>query len=103
MHPLVIIGTGLAGYTLAGQPTAIDSTKPVPVIVKTPSYPLALVPPPVQLAGTGAWSSAQQGVHTICRFFDSEGILQGFGLAPQEAGLRQALLGELGKAEVATA
>ena len=95
--PLMTAARAIA-RTLSGQPTAIDLAKPAPVIVKTPSYPLALVPPPAQLAANGIWRSTQQGTHTVCRFYDATGVMQGFGVAPQEAGLRQSLVNELGKA-----
>lgn len=92
--PLMTAARAIA-RTLAGEVTAIDLSNPAPVIVKTPSYPLALVPPP-RMAGT--WQTVRQGERVICRFYDSEGVMHGFGIAPQEAVLRQSLLAELGKA-----
>ncbi len=80
--------------TLAGQPTAIDM-KPAPVIVKTPSFPLALVPPPAGQNG-GGWRDAQSGARIVCRYYDDAGVMLGFGVAPQESGVRQGLLAELG-------
>lgn len=100
--PLMAAARAIA-RTLSGQPTAIDLARPAPVIVKTPSYPLALVPPPAKFAAAGAWRSTQQGMHTVCRFYDDAGVMQGFGLAPQEAGLRQKLIAELGKVTAAAA
>lgn len=79
--------------TLAGQLTPIE-LKPSPVLVKTPSFPLALVPPPVD--ATGAWTETQCGERLVCRYYDSDDVLVGFGVAPQEAGVRQQLLAELG-------
>lgn len=81
--------------TLAGQPTPIEF-KPVPVIVKTPCYPLALVPPPLHAAGTGYWHAEMENDRTICRFYDAQGVMTGFGVAPQEAAVRQLLLAGLG-------
>lgn len=92
--PLMTAARAIA-RTLAGEVTAIDLSNPAPVIVKTPSYPLALVPPPRM---TGTWQTVRQGERVICRFYDSEGVMHGFGIAPQEAVLRQSLLAELGKA-----
>lgn len=81
--------------SLTGQLTAID-LKTAPVIVKTPSYPLALVPPPPHALGAGQWQAETEGARTICRFYDAQGVMLGFGVAPQEAGVRQQLLAELG-------
>jgi rubredoxin-NAD+ reductase len=81
--------------TLAGEPTPIDM-KSAPVIVKTPSYPLALVPPPLHALADGGWESEQNGTHTICRFYDAGGVMVGFGVAPQEANVRTELLSALG-------
>lgn len=91
--PLMTAARAIA-RTLAGEATAIDLSSPMPVIVKTPSYPLALVPPP-RMAGT--WQTTKQDERIICRFCDSEGVMHGFGIAPQETALRQSLLAELGK------
>jgi rubredoxin-NAD+ reductase len=66
------------------------------VIVKTPSYPLALVPPPLHAAATGYWEAEQNDARTICRFYDGAGVMCGFGVAPQEAGVRAELLAALG-------
>ena len=79
--------------TMTGEPTAID-LKPAPVIVKTPSFPLALLPP--AMARTGTWHAQEDGARTICRFYDDNGVMCGFGVAPQEAAVRAQLIGELG-------
>lgn len=81
--------------TLNGEDTEID-LKHSPVIVKTPSYPLALVPPPAHAVATGRWETEVDGGTTICRFFDAQGVMLGFGVAPQEAKIRQALMAALG-------
>lgn len=81
--------------TLTGQATPIE-LKAAPVIVKTPSYPLALIPAPAALTTTGVWRTTELVGHTICRFHDSSGVMLGFGVAPHEASVRQALLAELG-------
>jgi rubredoxin-NAD+ reductase len=92
--PLMAAARAIA-RTLAGQPTLID-LKTAPVIVKTPSYPLALVPPPLHAAGSGYWEAQQDGARTICRFFDGAGVMCGFGVSPQEANIRAELLAALG-------
>jgi rubredoxin-NAD+ reductase len=90
--PLMLAARAIA-RTLTGQPTAID-LNPAPVIVKTPCYPLALMPP--LIGATGKWHAHVEGKHTICRFIDPDGYMLGFGVAPQEAGVRQSLLASLG-------
>jgi rubredoxin-NAD+ reductase len=82
--------------TLSGSPTTI-AQNPTPIIVKTPSYPLALLPPPLQALGAGAWRASREGDATVCRFHDQNGTMLGFGIAPQQAALRQQLLDELAK------
>lgn len=98
--PLMTAARAIA-RTLSGEATAID-IKATPVIVKTPSFPLALVPPPIGHTD-GAWHETQDADRTICRYVDREGILLGFGVAPQEAGVRQGLMAELGTASLITA
>jgi rubredoxin-NAD+ reductase len=92
--PLMTAARAIA-RTLSGQTTPID-LKPAPVIVKTPSFPLALVPPPLKVAKSGQWQVERNDKQIICRFYDNEGEMVGFGVAPQEAAIRQQLLGELG-------
>lgn len=93
--PLLNAGRAIA-KTLTGTPTAID-LKPAPVIVKTPCYPLALVPPPQKALAQGRWQTAEEDGRTVCRFIDAEGTLAGFGLSHHEAASRQALMAALGK------
>jgi rubredoxin-NAD+ reductase len=81
--------------TLTGTPTTID-LKDAPVIVKTPSYPIALVPPPLHLVAGGAWQSEEIGPRTICRFYDAQGVMAGFCVAPQDAAIRATLLAAMG-------
>ncbi|RJG05311.1 FAD-dependent oxidoreductase [Noviherbaspirillum cavernae] len=92
--PLMTAARAIA-RTLAGQPTAID-LKAAPVIVKTPSYPLALLPPPPHAAANGNWHAADDGARTVCRFYDEQDVLVGFGVAPHEANVRTELLSALG-------
>jgi rubredoxin-NAD+ reductase len=92
--PLMTAARAIA-RTLTGQVTTID-LKPAPVIVKTPSYPLALVPPPIHAVASGSWHVETQDARTVCRFVDEHGVMLGFGVAPQEAGVRQGLMSGLG-------
>jgi len=93
--PLMTAARAIA-RTLLGDSTAID-LKAAPVIVKTPSYPMALVPPPLEAAGTGQWLSTTENSRTICRYYDAQSVMRGFGVSPQEAAIRQSLLDELGR------
>ena len=93
--PLMSAARAIA-KTLTGLPTEID-LKPSPVIVKTPSYPLALVSPAPHHAPNGRWEVEQRDASTIARFYNAQDQMSGFAVAPQDAGLRQALLAELAK------
>lgn len=92
--PIMAAGRAIA-RSLNGELTAIEH-KPAPVIVKTPSYPLALLP--VLPGAAGNWQVEQQDGRTVARFCDEQQVLRGFGIAPQEAQLRQSLLAQIGKA-----
>ena len=89
--PLLAAARAIAA-TLAGSPTRID-LKNDAVIVKTPSYKLALAPPPPGTAG--AWVDQTDGERTIARFIDHDGALRGFGMSAHTPALRQKLLAEL--------
>jgi rubredoxin---NAD+ reductase len=89
--PLLAAARAIAA-TLAGTPTRID-LKNDAVIVKTPSYKLALVPPPPGTAG--AWVDQQDEERTIARFVDVQGELRGFGMSAHTPALRQKLMGEM--------
>jgi rubredoxin-NAD+ reductase len=95
--PLMAAARAIA-RTLAGEPTPIE-LKPAPVIVKTLSYPLALLPAPANRAGT--WHEIEHGGRTVCRYYDDKDVMVGFGVAPQEAGVRQGLMAELGTVRAA--
>jgi rubredoxin-NAD+ reductase len=89
--PLLAAARAIAA-TLAGTPTRID-LKNDAVVVKTPSYKMALAPPP---PGTsGAWVDEHDGERTIARFVDDGGVLRGFGLSAHTPALRQQLQGEM--------
>ncbi|MDO8178102.1 MAG: FAD-dependent oxidoreductase [Undibacterium sp.] len=80
--------------SLTGEITQID-LKPAPVIVKTPSCPIALVAPAPQLAALGRWEHTQNGAVNISRFYDADDAMKGFAVAPQDAKLRASLLAEI--------
>jgi rubredoxin---NAD+ reductase len=90
--PMLTAARAIAA-TLCEQPTTI-AFKPEPIVVKTPSCKLALLPPP---AGTaGEWRSNALDGRIVARFYDTDGIIRGFGLTEPTAILRQALVAELG-------
>ncbi len=89
--PLLAAARAIAS-TLAGTPTRID-LKNDAVIVKTPSYKLALAPPPP--GADGQWIDELDGERIIARFIDASGALRGFGLSAHTPALRQKLLAEL--------
>ena len=93
--PIMTAARAIAA-TLAGKSAPIAFAA-MPVIVKTPSYPLALLPPPPHALADGEWTLSQHGEAQIARFHDVHDNLIGFGIAPQQAILRQQLLNELGK------
>jgi len=97
--PLMAAARAIAA-TLAGRPAPI-AWQPMPVLVKTLSFPMALLPP--ASSGSGTWQETQYGERIICRYYDGDGTMVGFGVAPQEASIRQALLGELGSVRLAIA
>ena len=89
--PLLAAARAIAA-TLAGTPTAIE-LKADAVIVKTPSYKLALLPPPAGTAGT--WAEHHDGERTVAHFVDQQGVRRGFGLSQHTPALRQKLLAAL--------
>lgn len=97
--PLMTAARAIA-RTLSGTATMITQN-PAPIIVKTPCFPLALVPPPMHVLGTGEWRHSKNGETAVSRFYDQDGIMLGFGVAPQQAAIRQQLLDMLGRKETA--
>lgn len=90
--PMLAAARAIAA-TLAGTPTPIGH-KAEAVIVKTPSYRLALAPPPAGSVGT--WRHETDAERTVARFVDENGVLRGFGMSSPSPALRQKLLGALG-------
>ncbi|MFZ6816463.1 FAD-dependent oxidoreductase [Undibacterium sp. Rencai35W] len=91
--PLMVAARAIA-RSLTGERTAID-LRPSPVIVKTPSFPVAVVPPGIKDLAAGRWETELIEATTISRFFDADNRLSGFAVAPQDARLRTRLLAEL--------
>ncbi|WP_076592257.1 NAD(P)/FAD-dependent oxidoreductase [Herminiimonas arsenitoxidans] len=95
--PIMTAGRAIA-RVLTGENTVID-LKPSPVLIKTPSYPLALIPPAPHIVATGKWLDETTATgRNICRFYDADGLLAGFGVSPHDNAIRQELLAGLGQA-----
>jgi rubredoxin-NAD+ reductase len=91
VQPLMVQARALAA-TLAGEPTAVVYPA-MPVMVKTPAHPVAVLPP--KLGATGGWN-VECGDTGICALHvDANGRLQGFALTGSETGRRTALVKEL--------
>ena len=91
--PIMTAARAIA-LSLSGQPGLIDM-KPAAVLVKTPSYPIAVMPP---AAGrNGEWQSGHADGVTTSRFLDENQGMHGFAVAPHDAKSRNALLSELGQ------
>jgi rubredoxin-NAD+ reductase len=99
--PILVAGRAIA-KTLTGEKTEID-LKASPVLIKTPSFPVALIPPPPHAVGTGSWQSEHVGPRSITRFYDEHGVMLGFGVSPHDNAIRQELLASLGKTAEAAA
>src|SRR5690606_38429952 len=93
--PIMTAGRAIA-RTLTGERTEID-LKPSPVLIKTPSYPLALIAPAPHLVAEGKWQDEIVNGKTVCRFYEADGAMAGFGVSPHDNAIRQELLGALGK------
>lgn len=91
VSPMLAAARAIAA-TLAGRQTPIE-IKGDPVVVKTPSYRMALLPPP---PGTeGGWQDVRDGERTVSRFVGHDGKMHGFALSHPTPALRLSLLAEL--------
>lgn len=93
--PIMTAGRAIA-RTLTGERTEID-LKPSPILIKTPSYPLALIAPAPHLVAEGKWQDEAVNGKTVCRFYDTRGAMAGFGVSPHDNAIRTELLNALGK------
>lgn len=91
VQPLMVQARALAA-TLTGTPTPV-AYPAMPVMVKTPVHPVAVLPP--KPGSTGGWQVAcgEQGVCAL--HVDAGGRLQGFALTGAETAQRTRLVGEL--------
>lgn len=90
--PLMVQARALAA-TLAGTPTPVVYP-PMPVVVKTPAHPVAVLPPGI--GATGGWKVECHDTGVCALHVDENGVLQGFALTGSETGRRAALVKDLG-------
>ncbi|MDD3884076.1 MAG: FAD-dependent oxidoreductase [Gallionella sp.] len=90
--PLMQSARALA-HTLAGKETPVDFPV-MPVAVKTPAHPIAIVP--VARDAVGEWHTLDTGDGVKMGFFDGANVLQGFVLTGRFAGERNALAKQVG-------
>jgi rubredoxin-NAD+ reductase len=91
VQPLMVQARALAA-TLTGTPTPV-TYPPMPVMVKTPAHPVAVLPP--KIGAAGGWQ-VECGDSGICALhLDESGRLQGFALTGSETSRRNVLAKEL--------
>jgi rubredoxin-NAD+ reductase len=91
VQPLMVQARALAA-TLSGTPTPVVYPA-MPVMVKTPAHPVAVLPP--RIGAAGGWK-VECGDTGICALHvDDSGRLQGFALTGSETGRRNTLVKEL--------
>lgn len=91
VQPLMVQARALAA-TLAGTPTAV-AYPAMPVMVKTPAHPVAVLPPRIGAAGSWKVECGETGICAL--HLDDNGLLQGFALTGSETGRRNALVKEM--------
>jgi len=91
VQPLMVQARALAA-TLTGTPTQVVYPA-MPVMVKTPAHPVAVLPPKIGAAGGWKVECSDTGICAL--HTDAAGRLQGFALTGSETGRRNALVKEL--------
>ena len=91
VQPLMVQARALAA-TLSGTPTPVVYP-PMPVMVKTPAHPVAVLPPKPGTAG--GWKVECNDTGVCALHVNETGGLQGFVLTGSETGRRAALVKEL--------
>ncbi len=91
VQPLMVQARAL-GATLTGTPTPVVYA-PMPVMVKTPAHPVAVLPP--RIGAAGGWKVECSDTGVCALHTDDAGRLQGFALTGSETGRRNALAKEL--------
>jgi len=91
VQPLMVQARALAA-TLTGTPTTVVYP-PMPVMVKTPAHPVAVLPPKIGAAGGWKVECSDTGICAL--HVDEAGRLQGFALTGSETSRRNALAKEV--------
>ena len=91
VQPLMVQARALAA-TLTGTPTPVVYP-PMPVMVKTPVHPVAVLPP--KMGATGGWSVTCSDTGICALHLDDNGRMQGFALTGSETSRRNTLAKEL--------
>ncbi len=91
VQPLMVQARALAA-TLTGSPTPVVYPA-MPVMVKTPAHPVAVLPPKPGAAGGWQVACGERGVCAL--HVDADGRLHGFALTGGETGQRTRLVAEL--------
>ncbi|MFZ3042676.1 MAG: FAD-dependent oxidoreductase [Thiobacillus sp.] len=91
VQPLMVQARALAA-TLAGTPTPVVYPA-MPVMVKTPAHPVAVLPP--KIGTVGGWKVDCSDTGVCALHTDAAGRLQGFALTGSETGRRNALAKEV--------
>jgi rubredoxin---NAD+ reductase len=91
VQPLMVQARALAA-TLTGTPTPV--VYPVmPVMVKTPAHPVAVLPPKIGTAGGWQVECGETGICAL--HLDASGRIQGFALTGSETGRRNTLVEQM--------
>ena len=88
----ILQGSKALAKTLAGESTPVHYPI-MPVVIKTPFFPLVCYPPPKNKVGE--WHYEGESQHQRALFFDHEGQLQGYVLAGEKVREKMALAKEL--------
>ncbi|OZA30099.1 MAG: FAD-dependent oxidoreductase [Hydrogenophilales bacterium 17-61-9] len=91
VQPLMVQARALAA-TLTATPTPVVYPA-MPVMVKTPAHPVAVLPP--RIGAAGGWQVECSDTGICALHVDTAGRLQGFALTGSETGRRNALAKEL--------
>ena len=91
VQPLMVQARALAA-TLTGTPTPVVYPA-MPVMVKTPAHPVAVLPP--KIGASGGWKVECSDTGVCALHTDDAGRLQGFVLTGSETGRRNTLVKEL--------
>jgi rubredoxin-NAD+ reductase len=87
VQPLMVQARALAA-TLTGTPTPVVYPA-MPVMVKTPAHPVAVLPP--KIGAVGGWKVECSDTGVCALHTDAAGRLQGFALTGSETGRRNTL------------